>query len=139
MPTRLHLLILLLFYSVISINAQETGDNITNNEDAANTVTANSILGNWEIDLRPSPDAEPYLQEFQVTEITGNTFQGFFYGSLLEDAKINRNWDRLYFAFTTRDQNHAYYHSGYLLDGKLYGLSHCPGREFIQPWTGVMK
>ncbi|MDX1315565.1 MAG: hypothetical protein R3356_08690, partial [Eudoraea sp.] len=98
-----------------------------------------SMLGSWEIDLRPSPDADPYIQQFQVTGVTGNTFQGFFYGSPLEEAKLNRNWDRLYFAFTTRDQNHAYYHSGYLLDGKLYGLSYCPGREFIQPWTGVKK
>jgi hypothetical protein len=98
-----------------------------------------SILGSWEIDLRPSPEADPYVQEFQVTGVTGNTFQGYFYGSPLREAKLNRNWDRIYFAFTTSDQNHDYYHSGYLLDGKLYGVSYCPGREFVQPWTGVAK
>ena len=98
-----------------------------------------TILGNWEIDLRPDPKADPYVQEFRVTQLTGNTFQGYFYGSPLENARLNRNWDRLYFAFSTRDQNHAYYHSGYLLDGRLYGISYCPGREFVQPWSGVPK
>lgn len=98
-----------------------------------------SIMGSWEIDLRPSPDADPYVQEFRVTGVTGNTFQGYFYGSPLQEARLNRNWDRLYFAFTTSDQTHDYYHSGYLLNGKLYGVSYCPGREFVQPWTGVVK
>ena len=98
-----------------------------------------SLEGRWEIDLRPTPDAEPYLQEFSITSISGNTFEGFFYGSPLEEARLNRNWDQLFFAFTTRDQSHAYYHSGYLRDGVLYGVTYCPGREFVQPWTGVPK
>lgn len=98
-----------------------------------------SMLGSWEIDLRPSPDADPYVQEFRVTGISGNTFQGYFYGSPVKQAKLNRNWNRLYFAFTTSDQTHDYFHSGYLLNGKLYGVSYCPGREFVQPWTGVVK
>ena len=133
MKNTLTLVLLLAFCGVLPMNAQEKEDV------SANDQKPTSIVGKWEIDLRPSPDADPYLQQFQVTGVTGNTFQGFFYGSPLEEAKLNRNWDRLYFAFTTRDQNHAYYHSGYLLDGKLYGLSYCPGREFIQPWTGVKK
>ena len=98
-----------------------------------------SLLGRWEIDLRPTPDAEPYLQEFSVTGISGNTFEGFFYGSPLEGARLNQNWDELFFAFTTRDRTYEYYHSGYLRDGELYGVSYCPGREFVQPWTGVRK
>lgn len=98
-----------------------------------------SLEGRWEIDLRQAPDAEPYLQEFSVSRVSGNTFEGFFYGSPLEDARLNRNWDELFFAFTTRDRTYVYYHSGYLRDGELYGVSYCPGREFVQPWTGVRK
>lgn len=100
---------------------------------------ADTLEGRWDIDLRPTPDADPYTQEFRVTQISGNTFQGYFYGSPLEGARLNRNWDELFFAFTTRDQNFEYYHSGYMRDGELYGVSYCPGREFVQPWTGVRK
>lgn len=98
-----------------------------------------SLQGAWTIDLRPAPEAEPYFQNFQVDRIQGNTFQGRFYGSALEEARLNRNWGKLYFAFTTRDQNHEYYHSGYLENGKLFGISYCPGREFVAPWTGVRE
>lgn len=97
------------------------------------------LKGTWTIDLRPTPDAEGYFQDFQVTEISEGKFTGIFYGSPVENCLVNTNWEKLYFAFTTRDQNHAYYHSGYLLDGKLYGISYCPGREFTAPWTGIKK
>jgi hypothetical protein len=98
-----------------------------------------TLEGRWEIDLRPDPDADPYVQEFSVSRVSGNSFEGYFYGSPLEGARLNSNWDELFFAFTTRDQTYAYYHSGYLRDGVLYGVSYCPGREFVQPWTGVRK
>jgi len=106
-------------------------------DDAAIPSGGESLIGIWTIDLRPTPDAEPYFQNFQVDRISGNTFQGSFYGSIVEDARLNRNWGKLYFAFTTRDQNHAYYHSGYMENGKLSGISYCPGRDFVAPWTGV--
>ncbi|MCX2718454.1 hypothetical protein [Lentiprolixibacter aurantiacus] len=133
MRNTLTLVLLLLLCNLVSVSAQAKVELLADNQNSL------SILGNWEIDLRPSPDAQPYLQEFQVREIEGNTFEGLFYGSPIKQSKLNRNWDRLYFAFTTSDQNHNYYHSGYLLEGKLYGLSYCPGREFVQPWTGVAK
>mgnify|MGYP001821391952 FL=1 len=96
-----------------------------------------SLLGEWILDLRPAPDAEAYFQSFRVTRTSGNFFEGDFYGSSIEGGRLNRKWGRLYFAFKTRDQNHEYYHSGYLEAGKLYGTSYCPGREFVAPWTGV--
>ena len=107
--------------------------------DAEDGFYPDTLEGRWEIDLRPDPDADPYLQEFNVTGVSGNTFQGYFYGSPLENARLNRNWDELFFAFTTRDQTFEYYHSGYLREGVLYGVTYCPGREFVQPWTGVLK
>ena len=97
------------------------------------------LEGTWTIDLRPTPDSEGYYQEFKVTQISEGTFEGSFYGSPVENSLINTNWEKLYFAFSTSDQNHSYYHSGYLLDGKLYGISYCPGREFTAPWTGTKK
>jgi len=95
------------------------------------------LMGEWTIDLRPAPDAEGYYQKFEVTAIDGNTFAGTFYGSPIENGLLNRNWDRLYFAFSTSDTSNNYYHSGYLEDGTLHGISYCPKRAFTAPWTGV--
>ncbi len=98
-----------------------------------------SLEGSWTIDLRPTPEAEPYLQIFEISEASESTLKGSFYGSTLEDAYINTEWDRIYFGFTTRDQSSSYYHSGYLLDEKIYGISYCPDRGFTQPWSGEKK
>ncbi len=103
------------------------------------TEEANTLIGNWILDLRPAPDAEGYFQPFTVTGIEGNTFQGTFYGSPIEAGLLNRNWDRLYFAFRTRDQSNEYYHSGYLLNGKVIGTTYCPTRKFTAPWTGLKE
>ena len=97
------------------------------------------LEGEWVIDLRPSPEAEGYYQPFKIISIEENRFTGTFYGSPIENALLNKNWEKIYFAFSTRDQDHAYYHSGYLMDGKLYGISYCPGRNFTAPWTGEKK
>ena len=98
-----------------------------------------SLIGNWEIDLRPTPNAEAYYQTFEVLEIVDNAITGTFYGSQITNGLINENWDRLYFAFTTSDQSNDYYHSGYLQNGKIYGISYCPNRKFTAPWTGALK
>jgi GH43 family beta-xylosidase len=98
-----------------------------------------ALKGQWTIDLRPEPEAEGYYQVFDVKGIEENIFTGTFYGSPIENGLINTSWDRLYFAFTTRDSNHEYYHSGYLENNTLYGVSYCPGRTFTAPWTGVKE
>ncbi len=114
-----------------SIRAQEDA--------SSDTDRASSLLGEWIIDLRPTPDAEAYFQSFVVESIEENSFKGTFYGSELENSLLNREWDKLYFAFSTNDSSNAYYHSGYLEDGKIYGMTYCPGRNFTAPWTGVKK
>jgi len=105
----------------------------------AATPPSDPFEGDWTIDLRPEPSAEGYYQPFQVTEVDGNIFTGTFYGSPIENGFLNRNWDRLYFAFTTSDASNDYYHSGYLENGSLQGISYCPNRSFTAPWTGVKK
>ena len=106
-------------------------------------VAENPLLaafpGEWKIDLRPAPDAEGYYQAFVVTRIEDNMFEGTFYGSPIENGYLNPNWDRLYFAFTTHDQSNDYYHSGYLINGTVSGISYCPNRAFTAPWTGTKE
>jgi hypothetical protein len=122
---------LLLCFITIPLVAQEKVNDIVALED--------NLIGEWTIDLRPTPDADAYFQSFVVVSIEDNTFKGTFYGSQLENSLMNTNWDKLYFAFTTRDQNNEYYHSGYLLNGKLFGITYCPNRKFTAPWSGTKK
>lgn len=97
------------------------------------------LIGEWTIDLRPTPKSDPYFQSFIVELTKENKFQGTFYGSKVENSFLNTNWDKLYFAFTTKDQSNEYYHSGYMQNGKLFGITYCPNRELTAPWTGEKK
>jgi hypothetical protein len=124
------ILIMLIPLSFGTIQAQDTEEAVP---------PSDQFIGEWTIDLRPEPSAEGYYQPFQVTEVDGNIFTGTFYGSPIENGLVNRNWDRLYFAFTTSDASNDYYHSGYLENGTLHGISYCPNRAFTAPWTGVKK
>ncbi len=123
------LIICVLLFSCFEIIAQSKEEN---NLDS-------TFLGEWQIDLRPTPEAEAYFQPFVVSGIAENNLEGTFYGSPIENGLINSNWDKLYFAFTTRDSTSEYYHSGYLINGKLFGISYCPNRNFTAPWTGIKK
>ncbi|MFY0603494.1 MAG: hypothetical protein JXQ93_06060 [Flavobacteriaceae bacterium] len=97
------------------------------------------IEGIWKIDLRPTPESKEYFQLFEIKKIKKNIFEGTFYGSTFKKGLLNTKWDRVYFSFTTSDASNDYYHSGYFLDGKIYGISYCPNRKFTAPWKGVKK
>ena len=97
----------------------------------------NELEGTWTVDLRPTPDSEAYYQNFYIGEINGTKFRGAFYGSPVQNGLLNTEWSRTYFAFSTSDSSNTYYHSGYLENGKLHGISYCPGRNFTSPWTAV--
>jgi hypothetical protein len=125
------ILITLLLLVPISIIAQDSTIKSPEQNDP--------LTGNWKIDLRPTPDSDGYYQSFNVKVVNGNTFSGSFYGSEIKNAMINRNWAKIYFAFSTSDQSNEYYHSGYLENGKLFGITYCPNREFTAPWTGVIE
>lgn len=110
--------------------------NVNAQEEITSDSKINALQGEWVIDLRPTPQSEGYFQPFVIESIDGNTFKGTFYGSELEKTLLNDSWEKLYFAFTTRDSSNEYYHSGYLLNGTLYGITYCPNRNFTAPWTG---
>lgn len=98
-----------------------------------------SILGTWVIDLRPTPSSEPYLKEFKFTKIEGKEFSGEFYDTPFTGGILNKDWGKIYFAFTTGDQNNIYFHSGYIEGDKIQGLTFCETRKFALPWSGQRK
>lgn len=102
-------------------------------------VDASGLLGDWKVDLRPTPEASAYYSDFSVTKIDGKSLEGKFYGTEFTNGRINIDWGAVYFAFTTSDGSGTYFHSGVLRDGKLEGLSLSTGREFLAVWTAKRK
>lgn len=97
------------------------------------------LLGVWEIDLRPSPDAPPYLKTVAFAAYNDQTLSGLFYDTQFSDGKLNLNWDKIYFAFTTADNSGVYYHSGVLENNQLSGVTFSKGRQFVMPWRSIRK
>lgn len=114
---------------------------IPGNENQNTTINSSTyeIKGTWQIDLRPTPNSEPYLMDFYITEVSGKEFKGEFYGSSFSNGMLNTDWDKIQFAFTTNDSSNTYYHSGYFSENKIYGISYSEGRKFISYWTGKKK
>ena len=112
----------------VSSFGQTGSDNLKNHD-------LNEINGLWIIDLRPTPESEPYLKNF-VVKISDNGFEGSFYDTEFDNGNLNLNWDRTYFSFSTKDASSNYYHSGYFNGNKVLGITFSPERGFTMPWTG---
>ena len=112
---------------------------IKKQENIKNTLNLDKVKGTWLLDLRPDPNSEPYLKDFILTPTKGKEFEGEFYGTKFSGGYFNTDWENLYFAFTTGDKDNVYYHSGYIIDNKIFGISYSEGRKFTSHWTGTKK
>jgi hypothetical protein len=124
---------------VIKLSAVSVQRNNKEEVAAAKKPDANDALGTWVIDLRPTPESQPYIKEFKFTKIDGKNFNGEFYGYPFEGGLFNTDWDKIYFAFTTADQSGTYYHSGYIEGNKVYGMSLNENRKLMLPWKGTKQ
>ena len=97
------------------------------------------IAGVWEIDLRPTPKSQPYLEDFVIKLKEGNDFGGIFYDTKFDNGKLNLNWKKIYFSFSTKDDNNSYYHSGFIEGDKILGITFSPERNFTMPWNGEKR
>lgn len=100
---------------------------------------AASLVGTWQVDLRPEPSAPPYYQPMEVTQVEGGRFSGSFYGAPFKDGRINADWGPVRIAFVTADATVEYHHSATLVDGRLEGLTHAPGRGFLAVWRAQKR
>jgi hypothetical protein len=123
--------ILFLFFSACT--AQTVGQN------TSNTLSTDSLLGTYIIDLRPTPASESYLKEFKFTKIQGRQFDGEFYGYPFSGGLLNLDWGKIYFAFTTADQSGIYFHSGYIEGNNVFGITLNENRKLLLPWKGERK
>lgn len=129
------LLVLFLSLANIAVFAQSAEKSGKHQE----SISVSSLMGTWEIDLRPSPDAAAYLKDFVISSIEDGKLKGVFYGTSFDDGRINTNWGKIYFAFTTADNSGTYFHSGTLENGKISGSSYSSARGFMMPWFSVRK
>jgi hypothetical protein len=97
-------------------------------------VDPTKLVGTWKVDLRPNPEAPASYQQFEVKSIEGNGFTGTFYGSEIKEGRLNRDWETVYFAFTTYDGTGPYHHAGKLVGERLEGTSNSVGRKFLGVW-----
>ena len=102
-------------------------------------VSAYALVGTWTVDLRPTPDAEPYYQDFVVESVEGSAFTGTFYGTSVSEARVNTDWGKLRIAFVTADGSGAYHHSAVLVGDRLEGMSNSTGRDFLAYWSAVKQ
>lgn len=99
-----------------------------------------SLLGSWTVDLRPTPDAAPYLKKLVITAVEGTHIEGHFYdGSPLQAGRINTSaGPLLHFAFFTDPGEGAYQTAGRMVSAhKLEGMTLSTTRGFLLPWTAV--
>jgi hypothetical protein len=97
------------------------------------------LMATWTLDLRPTPQSDSYLKEFVLSSFEEEKLNGTFYGTDFKDGKINCDWGKIYFSFTTGDNSGPYFHTGYVENGKIYGTSYSEGRGFMIPWFGEKK
>lgn len=105
----------------------------------ASKIDLSTLIGTWKVDLRPTPDAAEYFQEFIITKIDEKTFSGTFYGAEIKNGKVNTDWETVYLGFTSEDQSGLYSHSARLEGKKLSGATDSLGRGFLLPWRAEKK
>lgn len=120
-----HIFILIMSFQ-LTVNAQTDGK-------------IESIAGVYVVDLKPTPDSKAYLQDFIVSGLDKNSFNGSFYGAEIRDGLINKKFKNTYLAFTTEDRSNTYYHFVKILNDRIEGLTYSSDRALIQPWIGLKK
>ncbi len=96
-----------------------------------------SLVGTWRVDLRPSPGAEASVRPFTVSVGADDTLTGTFYGSEIQNGRVNADWDGLHFSFTTGDGSGTYITSGVVRGGQLEGTTVAPHRQLLSVWTAT--
>lgn len=99
-----------------------------------------ALIGTWSVDLRPTPDAEPYLIDLVINEIADDSFTGTFYnGSTITSSRVTNNFGVVRFVFVTEDGSGLYHTSGEIFGDTITGMTHSIGRDFVMPWRGERK
>ena len=97
------------------------------------------LIGEWRVDLRPTPDSEPYYVEFTITSADENGITGTFYDSAIEASAINDDWGNVRFAIVTVDGASRYVTNGVLEGETMSGTTYSPDRDVFSVWTAERR
>ncbi len=107
---------------------------------ASTAPTAVDLVGSWSVDLRPRPDAAPYLKKLVITSVKEGRIEGHFYdGSPIQAGRVNVSAaPQLHFAFFTDPGEGVYQSSGRQVSrDRLEGMTLSTTRGFLLPWIAV--
>ena len=135
MPRHLTESLVALVASGVLIACATTNATMNAGANRAAIDSADKFVGTWKVDLRPTPAAPAYYQEFVVNAVNGKSFTGTFYGAPITQGRINTDWGALRFAFVTSDQSGPYNHSGVLRNNRIEGMTNATGRDFLAYWS----
>ncbi len=99
--------------------------------------SVDALVGTWQVDLRPTPQSDPYFQEFVIMRAADGSFSGTFYGAEISEVRTNSDWGALRVAFITSDGSGPYNHTAVLRGDRLEGQTHSLGRDFLAYWSAV--
>ena len=95
------------------------------------------LLGEWQVDLRPTPDAAPYYQTLTIQSIDGGKITGQFYDSEIQHGQLNTQWNTVQATLITSDGSADYHTTLKLANGQLEGTTHAPARDLFSIWTAA--
>ena len=106
----------------------------------ATSPAAAGLVGTWTVDLRPTPDAPPYLKKLVITSVVGTRVEGSFYdGTPMQSGRVNTTAAPVpCLAFFTDPGDSPYQSSARQVGpDRLEGMTLSVGRGFVMPWTAV--
>ncbi len=98
-------------------------------------VSSEDLIGEWQVDLRSTPDSEPSFHSFNVRAVDAQTLVGTFYDSEIKNGRVNTQWSAVHCRFVTKDGSNVYYSTAKLVNGRLEGTTQSPTRDLFSVWT----
>lgn len=123
----------------LALGAWTAGGPTVGTEGASPATDPSDLIGEWRVDLRPTPDSDPYYVEFTVVSADADGMTGTFYDSAIETSAINDDWGDLRFAIVTVDGSARYVTTGVLKGETLSGTTYSPDRDLFAVWTAERK
>jgi hypothetical protein len=107
---------------------------------APSTAAPTSLVGSWTVDLRPTPEAAPYLKKLVITAVAGGRLEGHFYdGSRIQAGRQTLSAGlETHFAFFTDPGEGAYQSAGrQVSQDRLAGMTLSTTRGFLALWEAT--
>lgn len=107
---------------------------------APSMAAPTSLVGSWTVDLRPTPEAAPYLKKLVITADAGGRLEGHYYdGSPIQAGRHTVSAGlETHFAFFTDPGEGAYQTAGRQVSrDRLVGMTLSTTRGFLLLWEAT--